>query len=305
MTDNRIVIWLDFDEATDKYANYRTTCGKVDSKDAIASIKCLSSATVSEGFADDVIIQGNFEKEEVENLVDLINSGSLTTKLEEISSQVVTASFGEDSLTKTITAGVIGIALIFVLMIAIYRFSGFVASVGMMTYTCVTLFVFWLIGGVLTLPGIAAMIIGIGMAIDANVINFSRIKDELYEGTKLQMAYKNGNQNSFMSIFDSNVTTLLVAIILFIFGESSVKGFATMLIISTLVTMVIMVFLTRWLLGLFVKTGYFDNKLTSFIGVKKSDIPSLEKGEKRTKQNFSNVDFVGKHRMIIILLLFL
>ena len=103
-----------------------------------------------------------------------------------------------------------------------------------------------------------------------------------------------------MSIFDSNVTTLLVAIILFIFGESSVKGFATMLIISTLVTLVIMVFLTRWLLGLFVKTGYFDNKLTSFIGVKKSDIPSLEKGEKRTKQNFSNVDFVGKHRMIII-----
>lgn len=300
MTDNRIVIWLDFDEATDKYANYQTTCGKVDSKDAIASIKCLSSATVSEGFADDVIIQGNFEKEEVENLVDLINSGSLTTKLEEISSQVVTASFGEDSLTKTITAGVIGIALIFVLMIAIYRFSGFVASVGMMIYTCVTLFVFWLIGGVLTLPGIAAMIIGIGMAIDANVINFSRIKDELYEGTKLQMAYKNGNQNSFMSIFDSNVTTLLVAIILFIFGESSVKGFATMLIISTLVTMVIMVFLTRWLLGLFVKTGYFDNKLTSFIGVKKSDIPSLEKGEKRTKQNFSNVDFVGKHRIIII-----
>lgn len=300
MTDNRIVIWLDFDEATDKYTNYQTTCGKVDSKDAIASIKCLSSATVSEGFADDVIIQGNFEKEEVENLVDLINSGSLTTKLEEISSQVVTASFGEDSLTKTITAGVIGIALIFVLMIAIYRFSGFVASVGMMIYTCVTLFVFWLIGGVLTLPGIAAMIIGIGMAIDANVINFSRIKDELYEGTKLQMAYKNGNQNSFMSIFDSNVTTLLVAIILFIFGESSVKGFATMLIISTLVTMVIMVFLTRWLLGLFVKIGYFDNKLTSFIGVKKSDIPSLEKGEKRTKQNFSNVDFVGKHRMIII-----
>ncbi len=300
MTDNRIVIWLDFDEATDKYTNYQTTCGKVDSKDAIASIKCLSSATVSEGFADDVIIQGNFEKEEVENLVDLINSGSLTTKLEEISSQVVTASFGEDSLTKTITAGVIGIALIFVLMIAIYRFSGFVASVGMMIYTCVTLFVFWLIGGVLTLPGIAAMIIGIGMAIDANVINFSRIKDELYEGTKLQMAYKNGNKNSFMSIFDSNVTTLLVAIILFIFGESSVKGFATMLIISTLVTMVIMVFLTRWLLGLFVKTGYFDNKLTSFIGVKKSDIPSLEKGEKRTKQNFSNVDFVGKHRMIII-----
>ena len=300
MKDNRIVIWLDFDENTDTYANYQTSCGKVDSEKAIASIKCLSSATVSEGFASDVIIQGNFEKDDVQNLVDLINSGSLTTKLEEISSQVVTASFGEDSLTKTVTAGVIGIGLIFVLMIILYRFSGFVAGVGMMIYTCVTLFVFWLIGGVLTLPGIAAMIIGIGMAIDANVINFSRIKDELYEGTKLQMAYKNGNQNSFSSIFDSNITTLLTALILFALGESSVKGFATMLIISTLVTMVIMVFLTRWLLGIFVKTGYFDDKLTLFIGVKSKDIPSLEKHEKRSKTNFSNVDFVGKHRIILI-----
>ncbi len=300
MEDNRIVIWLDFDENTDTYANYQTSCGKVDSEKAIASIKCLSSATVSEGFASDVIIQGNFEKDDVQNLVDLINSGSLTTKLEEISSQVVTASFGEDSLTKTVTAGVIGIGLIFVLMIILYRFSGFVAGVGMMIYTCVTLFVFWLIGGVLTLPGIAAMIIGIGMAIDANVINFSRIKDELYEGTKLQMAYKNGNQNSFSSIFDSNITTLLTALILFALGESSVKGFATMLIISTLVTMIIMVFLTRWLLGIFVKTGYFDDKLTLFIGVKSKDIPSLEKHEKRSKTNFSNVDFVGKHRVILI-----
>lgn len=300
MKDNRIVIWLDFDENTDTYANYQTSCGKVDSEKAIASIKCLSSATVSEGFASDVIIQGNFEKDDVQNLVDLINSGSLTTKLEEISSQVVTASFGEDSLTKTVTAGVIGIGLIFVLMIILYRFSGFVAGVGMMIYTCVTLFVFWLIGGVLTLPGIAAMIIGIGMAIDANVINFSRIKDELYEGTKLQMAYKNGNQNSYSSIFDSNITTLLTALILFALGESSVKGFATMLIISTLVTMVIMVFLTRWLLGIFVKTGYFDDKLTLFIGVKSKDIPSLEKHEKRSKTNFSNVDFVGKHRIILI-----
>lgn len=300
MEDNRIVIWLDFAEGTDSYQAYQSNCGNVASEEAIASIKCLSSATVNEGFASDVIIQGNFEKEEVENLVELINSGSLTTKLEEISSNVVTASFGEDSLTKTVTAGLIGIAIIILFMICVYRFSGFVAGIGMMIYTCVTLFVFWLLGGVLTLPGIAAMVIGIGMAIDANVINFARIKDELYSGTKLQMAYKNGNKNSFTTIFDSNLTTLLVAIILFIFGESSVKGFATMLIISTLVTMAIMVFLTRWLLGLFVKTGYFDNKLRAFIGIKKSDIPSIEKGEKRTKNDFAKADFIGKYKLILI-----
>ena len=298
--DNRIVIWLDFDETTDSYANYQNSCGKVDSEEAMAKIKCLSSATVSEGFADDVIIKGDFSKEEVENLVELINSGSLTTKLEEISSHIVTASFGEDSLNKTVTAGLIGIALIIVFMICIYRFSGLVAGIGMIIYTCVTLFVFWLIGGVLTLPGIAAMVIGIGMAIDANVINFARIKDELYDGTKLQMAYKNGNKNSFMTIFDSNLTTLLVAIILFIFGESSVKGFATMLIISTLVTMAIMVFLTRWLLGIFVKTNFFDNKLTAFIGINKKDVPSIEKGEKRTKDDFKKADFIGNYKFILI-----
>lgn len=300
MQDNRIVIWLDFDASTDKYQNYQSVCGKVDTEEAIAGIKCLSSASVREGFADDVIIQGNFTKEEVENLVELINSGSLTTKLEEISSHVVSASFGEDSLSKTVTAGLIGIAIIIIFMIIVYRFAGFVAGIGMMIYTCVTLFVFWLIGGVLTLPGIAAMVIGIGMAIDANVINFARIKDELYEGTKLQMAYKNGNKNSFMTIFDSNLTTLLVAIILFIFGESSVKGFATMLIISTLVTMVIMVFLTRWLLGIFVKTGYFDNKIRAFIGVKEADLPKLENNEKRTKNAFKGFDFIGKYKLILV-----
>lgn len=298
--DNRIVIWLDFDETTDSFNLYQSQCGAVDSEEAIAKIKCLSSATVSEGFASDVIIQGNFEKEEVESLVELINSGSLTTKLEEISSKVVTASFGEDSLSKTITAGIIGIAIIILFMIIIYRFSGFVAGIGIMIYTCVTLFVFWLIGGVLTLPGIAAMVIGIGMAIDANVINFARIKDELYEGTKLQMAYQNGNKNSFMTIFDANLTTLLTAIILFIFGESSVKGFATMLIISTLVTMAIMVFLTRWLLGLFVKTHYFDNKLKTFIGINPNDIPELKNDESRIKNDFSKIKFINKYKFILI-----
>ena len=99
------------------------------------------------------------------------------------------------------------------------------------------------------------------MAIDSSVISFARIKDELAKGTRLQMAYKTGNKNSFMAIFDSNLTTLVVAFVLFILGESSVKGFATMLIISTIVTMCIMVFLIRMLLGMFVKTGYFDKKI--------------------------------------------
>ncbi|MEG2685311.1 MAG: protein translocase subunit SecDF, partial [Erysipelotrichaceae bacterium] len=132
-------------------------------------------------------------------------------------------SFGAHSLDKTIVAGMVGVAVIMLLMIAIYHFAGFISSVGLMIYTFVTFLVFWVIGGTLTLPGIAALVIGIGMAVDANVISFARIKEELAKGTKLQMAYKQGNDNSFMTIFDSNFTTLIVAIILFIFGESSVK----------------------------------------------------------------------------------
>ena len=280
MDDNRIVIWLDYNELTDSFSKEQTKCG------SLGSSRCISVATVSQGFASDVIIQGNFELNEVKTLVELINSGSLPTKLEELSSKTVEASFGADSLVKTFEAGVVGIALIMLLMIIIYRFSGMIASTSLLIYTFATLFIFWLIGGVLTLPGVAAMIIGIGMAVDANVITFSRIKDELKTGIKLPSAFKKGNQNSFSTIIDSNITTLLVAIILFIFGESSVKGFATMLIISTLVTMFVMIVITRTLLKWFVETNVFNDHLTAFIGVNKKEINTK-------KESFKNVDFVN------------
>ena len=108
------------------------------------------------------------------------------------------------------------------------------------------------------------------MAVDANVITYSRIRDELYKGTELDMAFKLGNKESFWTIFDSNFTTLIVAIILFIFGESSVKGFATLLIISIFVTMFIMVFILRHILKLFVSTGWFQDK-PRFLSVRKEN----------------------------------
>ena len=309
--DKIMVIWLDYDKKYSletiadvngrKHYGYYTQNGEEQIFNECGSkTNCLSAAGVEQGFTDDVIIQGNFTEEEVKNLVDLINSGSLPTKLDEISSKTVEASFGKDSLSKTVVAGAIGILLIMVFMTILYRFAGFISSLGIVIYAFVTLFTFWLLGGVLTLPGIAAIVIGIGMAIDSCVLNFARIKDELYEGTKLQMAFVKGNKSSFMTILDGNITTLIVAFILFIFGESSVKGFATMLIISTVVTMIIMVALTRWLLGLFVKTGAFDNKLTALIGINKKDIPDFNKGEKRTKRSIEKVDFVKHTNKFII-----
>lgn len=294
MDDNRIVIWLDFDEKNDSFQNEQYKCG------SLSDSRCLSAASVSQGFSSDVIIQGNFEMEEVQNLVDLINSGSMPTKLVEVSSKSVGASFGEQALEKTATAGVIGIILICLFLIVLYRFSGMIASVCILVYSALTMFVFWMIGGTLTLPGIAAVIIGIGMAVDSNVINFSRIKEELYEGRGISRALKNGNKNSFGAIFDANVTTLITAIILFIFGQSSVKGFATMLIISIFMTMIIMVFFSRWLMKKYVETGIFDNHPTLFIGVKGKDIPNVSKKEKRTKYFYQKFDFVKKRKVFLI-----
>lgn len=293
-TNNTIVIWLDYNSEKNSYNNEKQLCGTSESN-------CLSAATVSEGFASNVIIQGNFEQEEVENLVDLINSGSLPSKVTEISSKTVGASFGDATLTKTLVAGIIGIALIIILLLVVYHFAGLISSIAMLLYTFLVFFVFWLIGGVLTLPGIAALVLGIGMAVDANVITFARIKDELYKGKSLQNAFKEGTKTSLRAILDSNLTTLLVAIIMFKFGESSVKGFATVLIITVMVTMFTMVFITRILLNIFVKTKFFDDKLKLFINVDKKDIPDVSKNEEVKKIPFKNVNFLKHTKFFAVL----
>ncbi len=261
MSDNVIVIWLDYDDSKDSYSSEASSCGTSDSH-------CLSAARVSQAFASDVIIQGDFTEEEVENLVDLINSGSLPTKLTELSSKTVGASFGDATLQKTLMAGIIGIALIIFLLLVLYHFCGILSAISIILYTFFVFATFWLVGGVLTLPGIAALILGIGMAIDANVLLYERVKEELKKGKSLPLAFKMGSKSSFKTIVDSNLTTLLVAIIMFIFGESSVKGFATMLIINIAVTMVTMVAITRTLMKTFINTGYFDDKISFFLNIK-------------------------------------
>ena len=289
---NLIVIWLDYNEMTDSYSKEGNMCGTSGSH-------CLSAATVSQGFASDVIIQGSFTQEEVSNLVDLINSGSLPSKLTEISSTTVGASFGEGTLNTTLVAGIIAILAIMLILILIYHYSGFISSVSMMIYTFLVFGVFWIVGGVLTLPGIAALVLGIGMAVDSNVITFSRIKEELLKGKSLPTAFKEGSKSSFSAIIDSNLTTIIVAIIMFMFGESSIKGFATMLIITVLVTMFTMVFLTRFLLKIFVNTEFFNDKTNLFINVKSKDIPNVSKNEKVKENRFTKFNFL-KHKKVAI-----
>ncbi|MDD4036035.1 MAG: protein translocase subunit SecD [Bacilli bacterium] len=293
--NNMIVIWLDFDENEDSYQKEASNCG------ALSDSKCLSAARVEQGFASDVIIKGNFTRAEAESLVELINSGSMPTKLVEISSQTVSALFGEPTLKATLIAGIIGVTLIILFMIVIYKFVGIIAGFSILIYSFVVFAIFYLIGGVLTLPGIAAMVLGIGMAVDASVITFERIKEELFKGRSLKGAFTNGNEMSFRAILDANITTLIVAVILFILGESTVKGFATMLIINIIITMLIMVYLNRKILKIFIETNFFNDKTRKFIGIKEVDIPNIEKKEVVIKKQFEKLNFMKDRNKFFII----
>lgn len=263
--ENLIVIWLDFVEGLDSYENEKTTCGKD------ANMKCISSAYVNEALnSNSVVIEGSFTKEEAQNLVDLINSGSLPTKLtEEATPKSVSPSFGSDTIKKTGIAGIITFALITLILVVKYRLSGIVASVCLFAYALLVFVVFNLAGGVLTLTGIAALVLGIGMAVDSIIISNSRVHDELLKGKKLREAFKDGNKNSLGAIIDANITTFIAGVVLYIFGESSVKGFATMLIITIFVTVLCTVILYRMLLELFVNSKVFNSKGKLLFGISK------------------------------------
>lgn len=291
--DQIIVIWLDFEEGKDSFSK-ETACGQD------GNMSCISSATVKQAFASDVIIEGSFEKEEAEELVDLINSGSLPTKLNEVSSKTVDASFGSDTLEVAGIAGIIVMILIILIMSIVYRFSGFISGLCMLIYSFLVFLVFILIDGVLTLPGIAALILGIGMAVDASIISFERIKDELRYGRSLETAEREGNKRSLITIIDANITTFIVALVLFIFGESSVKGFATVLMITIFLTIFTMVFLNRVIIKEFVKTGFFNKKLTGFIGINKKNIVKLD-SKNKPKEMFGKLDFVKHTKLFFII----
>ena len=260
--NNMIVIWLDYNEELDSYENEKLTCGKD------SNMKCISAASVKEGLdGGSVVIQGNFTKEEAQTLVDLINSGSLPTKLsEEATPKSVSPSFGAETITKTGIAGIITFILISLILVFKYRISGLIGSVCLFVYALLVFIVYNAVGGVLTLTGIAALVLGIGMAVDSIIISNDRIKDELRKGKKLIPAVNEGSKSSLKAIIDANVTTLLAGVILYIFGESSVKGFATMLIITIFVTIFACVILYRILQIMTVKTKAFNEKEKLFIG---------------------------------------
>ncbi|MCD9055417.1 protein translocase subunit SecDF [Staphylococcus arlettae] len=270
--ENVMVVWLDYEKGD----SYQKEKSKKDPK-------YVSAASVDKPInSDSVEISGGFNGEkgvqEAKQIADLLNAGSLPVDLNEIYSNSVGAQFGQDALDKTILASIIGVAIIYLFMLGFYRLPGLVAIIALTTYIYLVMVAFNFISGVLTLPGLAALVLGVGMAVDANIIMYERIKDELKVGRTLKQAYKKANKSSFLTIVDANLTTVIAAAVLFFFGESSVKGFATMLLLVILMIFVTAVFLSRGLLSLLVSSNYFKNKL-SWFGVKKSERFDINDGK--------------------------
>ena len=226
----------------------------------------ISSPTVNVAITTgEAVIEGMGSLEEAGNLAALIRGGALPVKLEPVEVRTIGPSLGQDSLNKSIFAGAVGIGLVLIFMLFFYRGLGLIADLALIVYMMLLLGIMAMLNVTLTLPGIAGMILSVGMAVDANVIIFERIKEEAQLGKSLLTSIDSGFSRAFSTILDSNVTTLIAGTVLFFLGSGSVQGFAVTLILGILLSMFTAVFITKQLIVLFVKSELF--KKQKFYGI--------------------------------------
>ena len=248
-----------FAEATEK--NLNKTISIYMDEDLISSP--VVESVISGGEA---IITGSKTVDEAKNLAGLINSGALPVTLKVASIESVGAQLGAEAMPNAMKAGAVGILLIFLFMIFNYRMLGVIASITLTLYTMLVLIVFVEANVTLTLPGIAGFLLTIGMAVDANVLIFERIKEEMAKGVSAKSAVKAGFHNALSSIVDSNVTTVIAALVLYFMGTGPVKGFAVTLMIGIVLSMFTAIFITRKLtewainMGMLSKPWHFKVK---------------------------------------------
>jgi protein-export SecD/SecF family membrane protein len=219
--------------------------------DELVSAPVVQSV-ITEGRA---IIQGNMTTEETRNIALMLRSGALPVALTELETRAVGPMLGADSLSRSLRAGVAGLGLVLLFMLGYYRYFGFVANVALLLYVTIVVAALAALNAVLTLPGIAGIILSVGMAVDANVVIFERIKEELRQGRAVRNAVEAGFERAFRAILDSNVTTLFAAAVLFGLGTGPIRGFATTLSIGVLASMFTAVIVTRFLLRRSVRAG--------------------------------------------------
>ena len=250
------------DEGRQKFADATTSAYQNGETIAIYyDGKVICAPTVNGALTDGrAQISGNYTYEDAEKLASLIRIGGLKLELNEIHSKVVGAQLGSDAIKTSLEAGAIGLAVIAVFMIGIYFLPGFVASIALLLYTALIVLLLNGFDITLTLPGIAGIILSIGMAVDANVIIFARIREELATGKTVKSSEKIGFDKALSAILDGNITTLIAALVLLIFGSGSIKGFAQTLILGIVLSMFTALFVTRWLLRAFYAIGFTSEK---------------------------------------------
>lgn len=227
----------------------------------------LDGETISRATVNTVIaggkgeITGNFTADEAKNLATLILSGALPLNLTQLEVSAISATLGVEALDRAIQAGIIGVALVMLFMLFRYRLCGLVADIALTIYIMIVVLLLALTGAQLTLPGVAGIILGIGMAVDANVVIFERIREEVKNGRPIGSSVRKGFSNALSAIIDSNVTTIIAAVVLYAFGTGSVRGFALTLGIGVATSLVTAVFVTHKLLDIFADLGIKNQKL--------------------------------------------
>ena len=223
----------------------------------------ISTATVQSVIAggEGEITSTNFTAEQVQSLSTLILSGALPLNLEQLEVSAISATLGVEALDRAIQAGVIGVILVMLFMIFRYRLFGVVADIALTIYVMLVVLLLALTGAQLTLPGVAGIILGIGMAVDANVIIFERIREEMAAGRPLVSAIKRGFSHALSAIIDANITTIIAAVVLYAFGTGTIRGFALTLGIGVATSMFTAVFVTHKLLDIFAALGIKNEKL--------------------------------------------
>lgn len=216
--------------------------------------KCQMAPVIRSEIPGSGIIEGNFTPEEAAKLALLLNAGALPVPLEIAENRTVSATLGADSIRQSLLAGIVGFALVVAFMIVAYRVPGALANIALLLYLVLLMALLKAANATLTLPGIAGFIMSLGMAVDANILIFERLKEELYSGKTARSAIAAGFERAWTAILDANVTTLIGAAVLYFLGTSAIKSFAVILILGVVVHLFTAVTVSRWLVTMFAHT---------------------------------------------------
>ncbi len=251
---------------------------QVDSKAVVIMLddEMISAPTVSEKINSrscEITRPGGFSQTEASELSALIRGGALPANLEEVNSSVETATIGANALKTSAVAGVIGLGIVLLLMLAVYGLLGAVADIALLLYVMIVLWIMAGMGSVLTLPGIAGIILSVGMAVDSNVIIFTRIREEITKGKSPRVAVDMGYHAALSTVIDSQTTTLIAAFVLYLIGTTSVKGFALTLMIGTIVSIITAVVITQLFVNILAESKKYGKN--RYFGMKEDGTPKF------------------------------